>query len=1069
MDNKEQRRQWATWLHQELEAYEVPRELVGKENVRGDLIPASLYPVFRDEEELPADADLTKNIKHALEQSNLLVVLCSPVAVVSNFVADEIRYFKNLGKADRILALMIYGEPNASDDPGKARLGIKPELECFPQPLRYGVPDDSGKIDWNQRAEPIAADVRPEGHVEQGWTTGAAYREALQKSGKVSSGDIAQKVREYEKRLELAKLKVIAGALGVPLGELTRRDKAMQLEKARKRARALKLWLAAVGVLAILAVAGGIYASFQRKEAIAQRQVAESQKKQAVQTLARSDFLQAVQLIRQQKEDEALPYLARSLRFQPADNPAATMIFSLLAYRTWPDLQLMFSSSAQSSTATNTAADARIMTSNDGTLRFWDTATGLPLTPPVLHGVAVRTAVFSPDGSRIATATLGAGIYDAATGQSLLSVLPHDNAVRNVSFNKDGSKLATASEDNTARVWDTKTGLPLTELLPHQSIVYTAQLSPDETRVVTASFDRTARVWDVKTSLPVTGPLVHGDAVRSAVFSPDGSQVLTASFDSAAHLWDIKTEKEVFRLQHQGLVYVAVYSPDGKRILTASSDQTAMLWDAKTGQQLLKEPIQHNGAIYSARFSPDGSRIVTASGDRTARVWDASTGEPITPPLKHDDAVESAAFSPDGTRIVTASDDGTARIWDATTNLQLALPLRHDGYYVYTAAFSPDGSRILTMADDGVARVWDARVGQAYTFVPTPMALLTNRAAAFSALKKTAAPDANIMMMSHGSMLPLVSVPSPDHALNALFADDFITVKDAKTGQTFFQTNLDSRITTVTFSPNNSNLVVILGNRVGLYDPRTGKLSIPVLQHSSDVLSATFNPDNSRILTVSRDGGMCVWNTSTGNLAFPPLKNKGNGFFSPDGSRILTASGEIVSAANGLSLTIPMAYESFGPGTFSPDGLQFVAKSESVQTLDLPPNGETPDWLPQLAEAVARHQMDDLGNIKEVPFDQIKGAKTARLTSMSNDPWEKFGRWFFSEPDARTVSPWSQMTAPDYIQQCIAGYDKDVLIRAKALAYGHPDETAQITARIAQIVPPPEPPSDFRIIFTPDK
>src|SRR5438067_3324937 len=176
-----------------------------------------------------------------------MVVLCSPRAVESRFVAEEIRYFKELGKADRILALMIDGEPNASDDPGKARLGIKPEAECLPEPLRRGVVGDDGKIDWSQRTEPIAADARPEGKAEQGWTTGAAYREALYKNGKPNEKQIIQKVRKYEQRLELAKLKVVAGALGLSLGILTARDKAMQLTKAKQRSRTLRRWLAVVG------------------------------------------------------------------------------------------------------------------------------------------------------------------------------------------------------------------------------------------------------------------------------------------------------------------------------------------------------------------------------------------------------------------------------------------------------------------------------------------------------------------------------------------------------------------------------------------------------------------------------------------------------------------------------------------------------------------------------------------------------------------------------------------------------------------------------------------------------
>ena len=55
----------------EIETYEVPDDLVGTTNERGEVIPERLYPVFRDEEELPADADLSVNIERALDASNL--------------------------------------------------------------------------------------------------------------------------------------------------------------------------------------------------------------------------------------------------------------------------------------------------------------------------------------------------------------------------------------------------------------------------------------------------------------------------------------------------------------------------------------------------------------------------------------------------------------------------------------------------------------------------------------------------------------------------------------------------------------------------------------------------------------------------------------------------------------------------------------------------------------------------------------------------------------------------------------------------------------------------------------
>ncbi|GAA5122649.1 TIR domain-containing protein [Luteolibacter yonseiensis] len=347
-DNLEMGRKWATWLHESVENYDIPVDLVGKTNLRDEPVPATLYPVFRDEEELPADADLSNNIRRALENSSLLVVLCSPRAVQSRFVADEIRYFKEIGKSSRILALIIDGEPNASDDPEKiARLGAA--AECFPEPLRFGVPDDKGVLDWSARTEPIAADCRPGGHSGQGWTTAAAYEIALEKQG-MSRVERSAAVREYAERLELAKLKVIAGAIGMPLGELTRRDKVRQLQRARQRARVLTMLSSVFAVLAIAAGVLGWMANEKRKEATTQRQaavkasaladarrveadeqrsvavtaqgeaetarnLADTEKRQAVATLATSDFQEGINRLSDSSTARAgLAYLARSAR-----------------------------------------------------------------------------------------------------------------------------------------------------------------------------------------------------------------------------------------------------------------------------------------------------------------------------------------------------------------------------------------------------------------------------------------------------------------------------------------------------------------------------------------------------------------------------------------------------------------------------------------------------------------------------------------------------------------------------------------------------------------------------------
>ena len=142
---------WAGWLHRAIETYRVPKHLVGQRTAMGT-IPARTAPVFRDRDELASATDLGTKLREALEGSACLLVICSPASAASHWVNEEILSFKRLGRADRIFALIVGGEPYASGVPGRER------EECFPPALRYQL-DEDGNL-GNTPAEPIAADAR---------------------------------------------------------------------------------------------------------------------------------------------------------------------------------------------------------------------------------------------------------------------------------------------------------------------------------------------------------------------------------------------------------------------------------------------------------------------------------------------------------------------------------------------------------------------------------------------------------------------------------------------------------------------------------------------------------------------------------------------------------------------------------------------------------------------------------------------------------------------------------------------------------------------------------------------
>lgn len=108
-------------------------------------------------------------------------------------------------------------------------------------------------------------------------------------------------------------------------------------------------------------------------------------------------------------------------------------------------------------------------------------------------------------------------------------VIKHGNWVRSASFSPDGSKVITGSADGSAIIKDLKTGKETR--IQHGNWVNSASFSPDGSKVIVASDDGTAIVMEMDLDLK-TGretEIRHGGEVNSASFSPDSSKVVTAS------------------------------------------------------------------------------------------------------------------------------------------------------------------------------------------------------------------------------------------------------------------------------------------------------------------------------------------------------------------------------------------------------------------------------------------------------------------------------------------------------------------------------------------------------------
>ena len=116
-----------------LETYRIPKEIRKKTGVQ------KLKRCFRDQDELPLADDLGSSIQKALTASDWLIVICSPDLPHSRWCLREVDYFIRLGRRDRIIPVLVRGEPGESYPPQILQADTEQGME---------------------ETEPLAADIR---------------------------------------------------------------------------------------------------------------------------------------------------------------------------------------------------------------------------------------------------------------------------------------------------------------------------------------------------------------------------------------------------------------------------------------------------------------------------------------------------------------------------------------------------------------------------------------------------------------------------------------------------------------------------------------------------------------------------------------------------------------------------------------------------------------------------------------------------------------------------------------------------------------------------------------------
>ncbi|GAA2275998.1 hypothetical protein GCM10010149_18760 [Nonomuraea roseoviolacea subsp. roseoviolacea] len=687
---------------------------------------------------------------------------------------------------------------------------------------------------------------------------------------------------------------------------------------ARRRTRRLRLLVALLSVLLVVAGTATGYAVAAQEAATGQRDIALSQR----------------------VADQAI-----GLR---AVNPPLAAQLSLAADRLAPTLEARGSLLGAFTTPFTTRLDHEINTvaftpggrviatgGDDRTLRLWDLA--IPHRPRLTAEVPglsddVETLRFSPDGTLLA-GVLYDGVlrlWRVAGGalRPVATVAASPKALFGLAFHPDGRSLATGGDDGVLRVWDLAdprtprvvttaaahpaqaagAGAPpahATTAAAHPAGVITAAVHPGglitaavpPARVTAVAFlpgglvtsgdDGTAALWRLTGDhrARLLSRVRHGDgSLTSAAVSPDGRTLATAGWDHVTRLWDVRDPRRPVPLSrltgHSGPLQAVTFSPDGRTLATAGWDHTTRLWNvARPRTPLLVTTLTaHANTVWSLTFSPDGRLLASASSDHSALLTDLpgpvlSTG---------DSAVSTAAFSPGGRTVAVGGEDFTTRLWDVADPYHprpLPLLTGHTGQ-VESVAFSPDGGLLATGSIDGTVRLW----GVADPARPRPVAVFRAhaegiRSIAFrpggaAALLATASPSDPVVRLWNladpGRPRPAGALPSQgDGTLSVAFSPD---------GRTLATSLLDAAVLWDVTDPGRPA-------RLG----STG-------EHGDAVQAVAFAPGGRTLATAGLDRTVRLWDVTRGRAPAPLAVLSGHTdavrglAYAPDGRTLATAS-----------------------------------------------------------------------------------------------------------------------------------------------------------------------------------
>ena len=326
------------------------------------------------------------------------------------------------------------------------------------------------------------------------------------------------------------------------------------------------------------------------------------------------------------------------------------------------------------------------------------------------HGSGIHSAVWSPDGKKLATSALSGRIeiWDTDTWALDIALFGYPDDVYTVAWRPDGSQLASIGADNTLRIWDATSGTRLA-IVDHK-VDYQNELAwlSDDILIV---FGNNVTVWD-NAELQLLNTIEVGDNPSDL-----WGNRLAVGMDDTITVQDVYGIQEPQIIgQHTSELTEIAWRPDGRKLASATADEMVYIWDTETGAEEARfsHPPDELGRSRSVRdisWHPNGQQLATVGEttsytDKAIFLWDSQTWEPSMTLFALPDTIlrNSVLWSADGDYLSLIGEpccshedfSGTILVW----NSQSGEPLEAIKYQAPFGqmAWHPNSQMIVSYA-----------------------------------------------------------------------------------------------------------------------------------------------------------------------------------------------------------------------------------------------------------------------------------------------------------------------------------------------------------------------------------